>query len=656
MPNALDPDYPLLAALAAPADVKDMDSDGLRALAGEIRAFIIDSVMKTGGHLGAGLGVVELTLALFAEYQFNQRDKLVWDVGHQCYPHKILTGRRGEFAGLRQWQGLSGFPDPKESPYDTVKTGHGGTSISTAMGFALAWRGRSEDAGRKAVAVIGDGSLQEGNAFEALNHGGSYKDLELVVVLNDNNMSISPSVGALSAYLSRVRSSTWLNARLRTIQSAIRRIPGIGDGVEDVLHRWYHSLQGIIPQHALGIIFEELGFFYYGPIDGHDIDALRHAFRATHWMRRPVLIHVVTRKGRGYKDDVPEATCYHAASGSKLPASASLAEYPEQGGPSFTAAFAEQAAALVERDPRVIVITAAMLEGTGLTKLQQQRPERCLDVGMAEQHAVGLAAGLALAGHRPICAIYSTFLQRAYDQLFQEVALQRAPVVFCLDRGGLVGADGATHNGVFDIAYLRCLPNFVLMSPRDTGELAQMMEVALACDGPTAIRFPRGSGARPEAQLARTPIVIGEAERLADGADGSLLAYGPLVYAALEVRRRIHEAMGLTLAVVNARFAKPLDTRLIGAELARQPVVFTLEDHVEAGGFGSAVLELARSRAELNANRVEVIALPDRFIDHGQRCEQLADAHMDIDQLTARVSERLSAVRRSAPVRLVTRP
>jgi 1-deoxy-D-xylulose-5-phosphate synthase len=655
MPTTTDPAYPLLDTLATPDDLKDMDNDGLRALAAEIRAFIIDSVVRTGGHLGAGLGVVELTLSLFAEYQFNRRDKLIWDVGHQCYPHKILTGRRDRFAGLRQWQGLSGFPDPRESPYDTVKTGHGGTSISTAMGFALAWRGQPTDAGRKAVAVIGDGSLQEGNAFEALNHGGAYKDLELVVVLNDNNMSISPSVGALSAYLSRVRSSAWVNDRLRTIQGAIRRIPRIGDEVEDVLHRWYHSLQGVIPQQALGVIFEQLGFFYYGPIDGHDVDALRSAFRATHWMRRPVLIHVVTRKGRGYKDDVPEITCYHAASGSKVPASASITEYPEQGGPTFTAAFADQAIAMAERDARVMVITAAMLEGTGLVKFQQRFPERCLDVGMAEQHGVGLAAGLALAGYRPICAIYSTFLQRAYDQVFQEVALQRAPVIFCLDRGGLVGSDGATHNGVFDIAYLRCLPNVVLMSPRDTGELTQMMDLALAHDGPTAIRFPRGSGARPETQLPHAPFAIGEAERVADGSDGAIVAYGPQVYTALEVRRRINAATGHTLAVINARFAKPLDERLIGAELARQPVVFTLEDHVAAGGFGAAVLELARRLGDdADANRIELLALPDRFIDHGQRTEQLADAGLGLDELTDRIGARIAALRPVAPVRLVT--
>jgi 1-deoxy-D-xylulose-5-phosphate synthase len=645
--NTMNPElatrYPLLASLNSPDDVKRMDADRLHDCAAEIRAFIIESVTRTGGHLGAGLGVVELTLALFAEYDFNERDKLVWDVGHQCYPHKLLTGRAAQFDTLRQWGGLSGFPDPKESAYDTVKTGHGGTSISTAMGFALAWRGNPHDSDRKAIAVIGDGSLQEGNAYEALNHGGSFKDLNLVVVLNDNNMSISPSVGAMSAYLSRVRSSTWLNDRLHAIQRVIKRIPRIGGEVDDVLHRWYHSLQGIIPQHALGIIFEELGFFYYGPINGHDIDALRQAFCATRWMRHPVLIHVVTKKGRGYKDDVPETTCYHAASPSKTAGASSATEYPDQGGPTFTSAFAEHAVAMAERDPRVIVLTAAMLEGTGLAKVQQRFPDRCLDVGMAEQHAVSLAAGLALAGQRPICAIYSTFLQRGYDQVFQEVALQRAPVVFCLDRGGLVGADGATHNGVFDIAYLRCLPGFTLMAPRDTGELEQMMDLAITLDGPVAIRFPRGAGLRLEAQPRHLPFAVGEAERLVDGEDGCLLAYGTMTAVALEVRRRLAERSGRALAVVNARFAKPLAERLILDELARQPVMFTLEDHAVAGGFGAAVAELAstRCRGQIDANRLEIIGLPDRFVDHGERTEQLADAGLGVDALTDRVTQRL---------------
>jgi len=644
-------EYPLLDALASPAQLRGMDTALLYRLADETRSFIIDSVTRTGGHLGAGLGVVELTLALFAEYRFNDRDKLVWDVGHQCYPHKILTGRMDDFPSLRQWQGMSGFPDPKESPFDTVKTGHGGTSISTATGFALAWRGKAEDSGRKAVAVIGDGSLQEGNAYEALNHGGTYRDMNLVVVLNDNNMGISPSVGAMSKYLSRVRSSTWLNDRLHSLQKAIVQIPGVGEAVEDVMQRWYHSFQGVIPQHAMGIIFEELGFFYYGPIDGHDIDALRDAFRATQWMQRPVLIHAVTTKGRGYMDDVPEDTCYHAAPGTQK-SSAPSVEYPGQGGPSFTSAFADKAIELTERDDRVVVLTAAMLEGTGLKKLQKVSPEKCLDVGMAEQHAVSLAAGLALAGQRPICAIYSTFLQRAYDQLFQEVALQNAPVVFCLDRGGVVGADGATHNGVFDISYLRCLPNFVLMAPRDTIELARCMDLAIAHDGPTAIRFPRGAGMHPDRCLASRPFSIGRGERVAEGDCGAILAYGPMVYVALEARRRVLEETGRQLAVVDARFAKPLDNELIGNELAVQPVVFTLEDHVLAGGFGSAVSEFAHAAMRQRASRLHHLAIPDLYVDHGSRVQQLESAGLGLDDVVRRVTQRLGEA--ETPVRLVS--
>ncbi len=633
-------DYPLLEALRSPSQVRGMDTELLYRLADETRSFIIDSVTRTGGHLGAGLGVVELTLALFAEYRFNDYDKLVWDVGHQCYPHKILTGRMEQFPSLRQWQGMSGFPDPAESPYDTVKTGHGGTSISTATGLALAWRGQPEEADRKAVAVIGDGSLQEGNAYEALNHGGTYRDMNLVVVLNDNNMGISPSVGAMSKYLSRVRSSTWLNDRLHALQRAIVQIPGVGEAVEDVLQRWYHSFQGVIPQHAMGIIFEELGFFYYGPIDGHDIEALRDAFRATRWMNRPVLIHAVTQKGRGYKDDVPEDTCYHAAPGTVKPAAPAV-EYAGQGGPSFTSAFADKAIELAERDERIVVLTAAMLEGTGLKKFDKLFPERCLDVGMAEQHAVSLAAGLVLGGKRPICAIYSTFLQRAYDQLFQEVALQNLPVVFCLDRGGLVGADGATHNGVFDIAYLRCLPNFTLMAPRDTIELGRCMELAVGHDGPTAIRFPRGSGMHPDRCLPSRPFAIGEGERVADGEDGAIVAYGPMVYAALEVREQVRRDSGHVLAVVDARFAKPLDEQTILAEVERQPVVFTLEDHVLAGGFGSAVSELVQSKLRQRASRICQLAIPDVYIDHGVRAEQLASVGLGVEQLSRRVLDRL---------------
>lgn len=598
---------PVLPTITSPAHLKRLDPAAMRRLADEMRTFLIDSVGRTGGHLGAGLGVIDLTLALHAEFDFNDHDKLVWDVGHQAYPHKLLTGRRDGFASLRQWQGMSGFPDPSESPYDTVKTGHGGTSISTAMGFALSWALRHEEARRHAVAVIGDGSLQEGSAYEALNHAGSFEKLPLIVILNDNGISISPSVGALEKALAPLRH---------------------GGTEEDA--------------EAVRAFFEELGFSYFGPLDGHDIDRLRLTLRTLRHWPRPAFVHVVTRKGKGYRDDVPERTGYHAVGGTGAkPALPS--EYPEQGGPTFSQVFAEHIAVMAERDPRVQVITAAMLEGTGLVDFHTRHPERCHDAGMAEQHAVGLAAGMALAGDWPICAIYSTFLQRAYDQVFQEIALQNAKVLFCMDRGGLVGSDGATHNGVYDISYLRCLPNFTLMAPRDGGELVQMMDLASDWDGPAAIRFPRGAGASPERQLPHRPFTFGEAEELADGDAGVLLAYGSMTYVALEVRRRIEQETGKRLAVVNARFAKPLDERTIGAFWRDQPHVFTLEDHAVAGGFGAAVAEAGASGrlGRVNAARLTVFGLPDRFIDHGERIQQLASVGLDAASLASEIELKL---------------
>ena len=427
MSTRLASQYPLLAGVRSPADVKRFRGPAARALAGEIREFIIDSVTRTGGHLGAGLGVVELALALFAEFEFNHYDKLVWDVGHQCYPHKILSGRAGQFGTLRQWRGLSGFPDPRESPYDTVKSGHGGTSISTAIGFALAWRQNGEPQ-RKAVAVIGDGALQEGSAYEALNHGGRYDDLNVAVVLNDNGMSISPSVGALSDSLARFRPAFAASSpkQQERPRSGRARENGL-DASPAVCPRPDGPPRRPAPS-PLSVLFAQLGFLYVGPIDGHNVDALRAVFRSIRRRRRPVLIHVITSKGRGYRDGVPDRTCYHASAGATTAPDRLAKEYPEQGGASFTSVFARHAAEMAERDARVVVITAAMLEGTGLVDFKKRFPRRCFDVGMAEQHAVAVAAGLALAGFRPICAIYSTFLQRAYDQIFQEIALQRARV------------------------------------------------------------------------------------------------------------------------------------------------------------------------------------------------------------------------------------
>lgn len=599
--------HELLPTIDRPAAIKGLDRRDMERLAVEMRAFLIDSVGRTGGHLGAGLGVVDLTLALHAEFDFNERDKLVWDVGHQAYPHKLLTGRMQRFSSLRQWGGLSGFPDPAESAYDTVKTGHGGTSISTAMGFALSWAQRGQR-GRHAVAVIGDGSMQEGNAYEALNHAGAFAELPLIVVLNDNGISICPSVGSIDRVLETLRSGDHSDAHVDSVCS----------------------------------FFEELGFAYVGPIDGHDIERLRSTFRALREFERPAFVHVVTKKGKGYRDDVPERTGYHALGGNG-PRRVVPKEYPEQGGPTFSKVFADHVEVMAEGDPRLHVITAAMLEGTGLVGFKSRHPEQCHDAGMAEQHAVALAAGMALAGDRPVCAIYSTFLQRAYDQVFQEVALQKAKVLFCMDRGGLVGSDGATHNGVFDIAYLRCMPNFALLSPRDGGELVQMMELATSWDGPVAIRFPRGAGAAPEHQIPHQAFGFGQAEVLADGDAGLLLAYGPMAYVALDVRRQVAAATGREVAVVNARCAKPLDEALIGAQFARQPFVVTLEDHAVTGGFGAAVAEfLASGRLQTaHLSRLHILGLPDRFIDHGERIEQLASVGLDATTISAYVANLL---------------
>lgn len=594
----------ILAGISSSADLDRLSDAQLTDLCAEMRSFLIDSVSKTGGHLGAALGVVELTVALHAEFAFNLYDRIVWDVGHQTYPHKLLTGRAARFATLRQSGGLSGYPDPQESSYDTVKSGHGGTSISTALAFALAWKAQRADPSRRAVAVIGDGSLQEGSAYEALNHAGSLPDVPLIIVLNANGMAIGPSVGAVHRALERVKSA----ASKTGVRTLVR----------------------------------QLGFRYLGPVDGHDLAALRRTLRVAHQRPGPVLVHVVTRKGRGYREGAAEPTCHHAVATPAAPGN-TFSEYPHQTGPTFSSAFAAQAQRMLETDPRAIVISAAMLDGTGLAAVHARYPERCIDVGMAEQHAVALSAGMALAGQRPICAIYSTFLQRAYDQLFQEVALQRARVLFCIDRAGLVGSDGATHHGIFDIGYLRCLPHFLLMAPRDSGELARMMMLARAWDGPVAIRYPRGASVSPEHSPAPTALHIGRAERLADGTDGCVLAYGPVVYTALELRRRVLAQSGRSLAVINARFAKPLDARMIEREWTRQPVLFTLEDHVTACGFGSAVAELGmtRLRDRVDLRRLCPLGLPDHFIDHAERSEQLAAAGLDLAGLEARMMVRL---------------
>ncbi len=648
----------ILETINSPDDLKRLDRAQFPQLAEEMRAFIKDFTGFTGGHIGSGLGVIELTLALHTVFNFNQHDKLVLDTGHQCYPHKIVTGRRDRMRTIRQAGGLSGFPDPKESPFDTVKTGHGGTSITTALGLAAGFlnsgkmSSESDQVGPKAVAMIGDTALQEGSALEALNHGGSFKKLPLLVILNDNEMGISPAVGAMSKYFSKVRAgrvyrSTTENVN-RMVSALERDSPKVGGLVRDVIDHVKVGLTGLMPSVTPGALFEALGYFYYGPIDGHDFPTLFEALEACQKLDRPVVLHCITHKGKGFSDK-EDFYCYHAGNPDKKVSAHLPKEFADQGGPTYTDVFVDEALKMAREDPRVVALTAAMLQGTGLAKFQAEFPDRCHDVGMAEQHCVGMAQGLVLAGQKPICAIYSTFMQRAIDQIFQEVSLINLPLMMCLDRAGVVGPDGATHNGVFDITWARMLPNMTVMAPRDATELRAMMRLGMSHDGPTTIRFPRTSTPILDRERPARNFGVGESELLEDGRDGCLLAFGAMVYPALDAAKIIHEQHGLRLAVVNARFAKPLDARMMDREFRRQPVVFTLEDHSATGGFGSAVLEHCLAHG-LDGSKTELIAIPDRYIDHGQRVEALAMAGIDVAGIVTRVRQRLGlAVTANAP-------
>ena len=604
-------DYPLLAGLEGPAPLRDMDAEQLEALAGEMRRAIIDTVSRTGGHLGSSLGTVELSIALHAELE-SPRDRILWDVGHQAYGHKLLTGRLGDFATLRQYEGMSGFLRREESEHDVMGAGHASTSISYAVGLAEAMRvtGRRD---RRIVSVIGDGAMTGGMAYEAMNHAG-HLGSPITVVLNDNGMSISQNVGAVAGALQKARLDPTLT-RVRTeIERGLGRIPGMHD-LGNSLSNATKAL--FVP----GQLFEALGFAYIGPIDGHDIRAIRRALQRTADSDRPVLLHVHTDKGRGYGPAEEDGEAMHG-SGPFAVESGRAARPAAPGPPSYTEVFGTSLVREAEADPRVVGITAAMLKGTGINHMLARFPERTYDVGIAEQHGVVFAGGLAIAGYRPVCAIYSTFLQRAFDPIVHDIALQGLPVVFAIDRGGLVGDDGPTHHGVFDIAYLRPIPGMVLMAPMDEAELVHMLHTALAIDGPSAIRYPRGAGtgvalpARPEA------LEVGRGEVLAEGSRVALVGYGYGVQVALDAAGIVSEALGERPTVVNARFAKPLDVALL-EDLARtHEVVVTIEDHVLEGGFGSAVREAIGG---MDAHLVHV-GIPDRFIQHGRRDLLLAEA------------------------------
>ena len=620
------PTEALLARVDSPADLRTLDREKLPQLADELRQFILNAVSRTGGHLSSNLGTVELTIAL--HYVFNTpRDRLVWDVGHQSYPHKILTGRRDQMATLRQYQGLSGFPRRSESEYDTFGTAHSSTSIAAALGMAVASRNLGENQGpdrRRHVAVIGDGAMSAGMAFEALNNAGVMRDVDLLVILNDNDMSISPAVGAMNHYLART-----LSARpIVKARDVARQMLSVMPPVYELARKLEEHAKGMLVPATL---FEELGFTYFGPIDGHDLDALIPTLQNLREISGPVFLHVITRKGQGYKLAEADPILYHGpgkfdpAEGIKAPATP-----PRK--PTYTQVFSDWVCDMGEAEPRLVAVTPAMREGSGLVEFEQRFPTRYFDVGIAEQHAVTFAAGMACDGLVPVVAIYSTFLQRAYDQLLHDVALQNLPVVFALDRAGLVGADGATHAGVYDYAFLRCVPNMVVMAPADENECRQMLYSAVKYQRPVAVRYPRGMGPGVPVQKDFTELPLGRAEVRRQGRRLAILAFGSMVTPAMAAG----EALDAT--VVNMRFVKPVDADLIRELAATHEAFVTVEEHVVMGGAGSACLE---ALAEAGLTRpVQMLGLPDRYIDHGDHALLLRLEGLDGPGIERQIRER----------------
>lgn len=596
----------ILDSVNDPSDLKSLNVTQLKELAEEIRTEIIQGIAKTGGHFAPNLGAVEITLALHSVLD-SPKDKIIWDVGHQTYPHKLITGRRHRFHTIKQLGGISGYCKRSESPHDHIEAGHGGTSISAAFGMA---RARDLRGGKETVvAVIGDGSLTTGLAQEALNNAGHARDCNFIVLLNDNGMSIAPNVGALTAYLDKVRAEPHYLWAKRTAETTLHHLP-LGDRILEAIR---HVKDGVKQLVIPGMLFEELGFTYLGPVDGHCLETLQETIRQAQRIGGPVLIHAITQKGKGFAPAEADPFKWHATTGFDPATGESKSK---AGPPTYSKVFAQTLIKLADRDPRIVGITAAMPDGTGLIDFQKAHPERFFDVTMAEQHAVTFAAGLAAAGMRPVCAIYSTFLQRAYDEIIHDVCIMNFPVVFCMDRGGLVGDDGPTHQGVFDIAYMRSLPNMVAMAPKDEPEFQRMMATALKHNGPIGIRYPRGTGPGHELLENPEPLPIGVAETLREGDDVAIIGYGHGVRPALEAAEILAEE-GIQATVINARFVKPLDTELILEAARRCGRVVTVEDGVLMGGFGSAVLEELQDRG--CTVPVKRLGLPDRFIEHGKR-------------------------------------
>lgn len=620
-----------LSELTHPNQLHGLSIRQLEEIARQVREKHLETVATIGGHLGPGLGVVELTLALYQTLDLD-RDKVVWDVGHQAYPHKLITGRYNDFHTLRQKDGVAGYLKRCESPFDHFGAGHASTSISAALGMALARDMQGED--YKVVAIIGDGALTGGMALEAINHAGHLPNTNLMVVLNDNEMSISPNVGAIPRYLNKIRLSPPVQFLTDNLEEQFKHLPFVGDSLSPELNRVKEGMKRLaVPK--VGAVFEELGFTYMGPVDGHNLEELINTFKQAHKHTGPVLVHVATTKGKGYAIAEKDQVGYHAQSPFNLATGKSIPSSKPKP-PSYSKVFAETLVKLAENNPKIIGITAAMATGTGLDKLQAKLPKQYIDVGIAEQHAVTLAAGMACEGFRPVATIYSTFLQRAFDQIVHDVCIQNLPVFFCMDRAGIVGADGPTHQGMYDIAYLRCIPNMVLMAPKDEAELQRMVVTGIEyTDGPIALRYPRGNGyGVPLMEEGWEALPIGKGEVIRQGDDLLLVGYGSMVNPALQTAEILSEH-GIEATVINARFAKPLDTELI-LPLAKQiGRVVTFEEGCIMGGFGSAIAE-ALMDAQIPVPVLR-LGVPDILVDHAKPEESKAVLGLTPPQMATKI-------------------
>ncbi len=609
----------ILAQIVRPADIQSLSLAEITALAAEVRQIIIKTVACTGGHLAPSLGVVELTLAMLRVFDPAQ-DKIIWDVGHQSYSYKLLTGRKDIFPTLRTMGGMSGFPKMSESPFDHFGVGHSSTSISAGLGIARARDLKEEN--HKVLAVIGDGSMTAGLAYEGLNQAGGMNS-DLVVVLNDNEMSISQNVGALSQFLSKNLTKGWLVRIKKEVDSLLKQVPKIGEDLAEYARKSEEAFKHFFTP---GMLFEAFHFNYLGPFAGHDIEALTRVFKQVHDMKGPVLVHVLTQKGRGYEPAECNPAHFHGV-GSFEPETGEAKKF---GGKvlTYTDVFGETLVNLAQKDERIVAITAAMPEGTGLCAFEEEFPERFVDVGICEQHAVTFAGGLATQGFKPVVAIYSTFMQRSYDQIVHDVCLQNLPVVFCLDRSGLVGEDGPTHHGAFDISFLRHIPNLCVMAPKDESELAAMLVTAIEHDGPVALRYPRGVGVGATAAAMPQALPLGEGELLREGRDAVILAVGSRVHPCLVAAKELEKETGVQVAVFNARFIKPLPEKQIAALCQDFQTVFTVEENALAGGFGSAVLEYLADTGLLQSCRIKRLGLPDAFVPHGTQKQLRESLHL----------------------------